>query len=121
MNRIASGRHGEDQAAVLLTNKGYTILERNYRSGRWGEIDLVCLDRGDLVFVEVKARKSVNFGQPVEAVSWGKRQRLMHAAQQYKLTHPKTPESMRFDVVAVTLSDLGSVKAVELYQNIDHG
>lgn len=121
MNRIDSGRLGEDQAAVLLTSKGYTILERNYRSGRWGEIDLICLESDDLVFVEVKTRKSSNFGQPVEAVSWGKRQRLMYAAQQYKLTHPKTPESMRFDVVAISLSEAGMVKAIELYRNIDHG
>ena len=121
MNRIDSGRLGEDQAAVLLTSKGYTILERNYRSGRWGEIDLICLESGDLVFVEVKTRKSSNFGRPVEAVSWGKRQRLMHAAQQYKLTHPKTPESMRFDVVAITIGEVGVVKEIEIFRNIDHG
>lgn len=105
----------------MVIGKGYTILERNYRSGRWGEIDLICQEGGDLVFVEVKTRRSANYGQPVEAVSWGKRQRLMRAAQQYKLTHPTTPDSMRFDVVAVTLNEAKTVKEIKLYRNIDHG
>lgn len=121
MNRFESGRLGEDQAAILLQCRGYKILERNYRSGRWGELDLICLHDETLVFVEVKTRISLKYGQAVEAVSWGKLQRLLHAAQQYKLTHPNTPEGMRFDVVTVSLSSDGAVQKIELYQNIDNG
>lgn len=119
MNSAQRGRLGENQAARLLLLHGYKILEKNYRSGRWGEIDLVCTEKGDLVFVEVKTRSSARFGQPVEAVSWGKRQRLLRAAHQYKLTHPQTPSSMRIDVVAIMVSDEGVVESIELFQNID--
>lgn len=113
------GRLGENQAARLLVGSGYRLLDQNYRSGRWGEIDLVCLEGGDLVFVEVKTRSSVRFGSGIEAVSWGKRQRLLRAAHQYKLTHPNTPESMRFDVVLVAISSLGVVLKTDVYRNID--
>jgi putative endonuclease len=119
MNRMTSGRLGEDQAAAFLLAKGYKILERNYRAGRWGELDIVCEEAGDLVFVEVKARKSTNYSQAVEAVSWGKRHRLLRAAQQYKFAHPQTPASMRFDVITIALDSSGKLVHKDLYKNID--
>jgi putative endonuclease len=67
MNAQDRGRFGENLAVSLLQKHGYHILERNYRSGRWGELDIICLEGGDLVFVEVKTRRGTQFGQPVEA------------------------------------------------------
>lgn len=121
MNKYQRGRLGENQAAILLTSLGYKVLERNYRSGRWGELDLICLEGGDLVFIEVKTRSSNAYGQPVEAVSWGKQQRLMRAAQQYKFTHPSTPSSLRFDVIALIIDAQGRIIDTQVYKNIHHG
>jgi len=121
MNNQQRGRLGEDQAASLLEKYGYTIIDRNVRSGRWGELDLICMESGDLVFVEVKTRRGNSFGNAIEAISIGKKQRLLRAAQHYKLTHPHTPESMRFDVVTVQLTEHGVIEEIQLYKNIDHG
>ena len=119
MDKQQIGQQGESLAATWLVQKGYTILGYNVRSGRWGELDLVCIEDGDLVFVEVKTRTDTTFGQPIEAVSLGKRRRLKRAAEYYKMTHPNTPDSMRFDVVTILPSDgLAGVK-LTLYKNID--
>lgn len=84
-------------------------------------MDLIALEGGDLVFIEVKTRTDTQYGLPIEAVSYGKQQRLRRAAQYYKMTHPHTPESLRFDVVAILESDGRLKPETRLYKNIDHG
>ena len=107
------GRTGEDRAAKHLTEKGYKILERNY-SVPQGELDLIALDRGTLVFVEVKTRTSEAFGAPELAVDQRKQRRMIMAALGY-LKHKKLHQMpCRFDVVAI--SGAGGDK-VELIQN----
>lgn len=69
-NKI-TGNRGEDLAAGFLENKGYLIIERNFRT-RFGEIDIVCLDGQILVFVEVKTKIGHNFGEPEDMVSKSK-------------------------------------------------
>ena len=63
-----TGDKGENYACDLLVEKNFKIVKRNYRYGH-GEIDIIADDNGVLVFIEVKTRKNVEFGQPVSAVT----------------------------------------------------
>ena len=75
MNRRKIGQEQEELAAKYLEEKGYEILERNYRI-RTGEIDLIARDARYLVFIEVKYRKNLQMGDPLEAVDVRKQQRI---------------------------------------------
>ena len=99
-----TGRKGEDLAAELLTAKGYHILDRNYRFQQ-AEIDLVALmlDPGELVFVEVKTRKSQKWGYPEVAVDAAKKRQMFKAADAYLHEKQMRTVPVRFDVIAVTL------------------
>lgn len=94
------GRRAEERAAEFLRSLGYQILARNYR-WRGGEIDLIAREGNCLVFVEVKARSSRTYGLPEEAITPGKRQRLLRTARRYLQQHP-TELLVRFDVVALS-------------------
>ena len=107
------GREGEDRAAKFLAKRGYRILERNYRT-RSGEIDLIALDRGVVVFVEVKTRTSDAFGAPELAVTPQKQQRMLKAALGYMKYKKLHQVPCRFDVVAISSA---AGPEVELIQN----
>ena len=100
----ASGAWGEELAARLLAKeKGYKIVGRNVRFGARCELDIVAWEpvRKILVFVEVKTRKSEDFGRPIEAVTSAKKKALSRAAVRY-LQKTKQPKCyLRFDVVEV--------------------
>ncbi|HEV2281174.1 MAG TPA: YraN family protein [bacterium] len=96
------GRIGEQAAAQALAARGYRVLVRNVRLGR-GEIDLVCEHDGDVVFVEVKARRGVAFGTPAEAVTVRKQRALFALAMRYLGRTGRTDRTCRFDVVEVWL------------------
>ena len=98
------GRKAEDLAVKLLTDKGYKILDRNFRS-TFGEIDVVAIDNGTLVFVEVKARSSNKYGLPEESVNYFKLNKIKKTAEYYLFLHPELPEKMRIDVVAIELHE----------------
>ena len=100
MNKRAEGTRGEDLAAAYLERNGYRILERNYRFDR-GEIDLIAKEGNDLVFVEVKARRSSAFGSPQEAVTPQKEEQLRKVAEGYLFEHQIENQACRFDVVAI--------------------
>jgi putative endonuclease len=102
------GRYGEDLAAAWYEERGYRILERNWRC-REGEIDLVCASeslgrRAVLVVVEVKARTTASHGHPLEAVTPAKQRRLRRLAGAYLRSRPRRVfyDHVRFDVAAVT-------------------
>ena len=95
------GREGEDLAARFLTKQGYRLLERNYRT-RSGEIDLIALHDGAVVFVEVKTRTSDAFGAPELAVNPRKQERMVKAALAYIKYNKLHQVPCRFDVVAIT-------------------
>jgi putative endonuclease len=102
MNKRSFGAIGEQLAAEYLEKKGFVILDRNYRSGRFGEVDIVALEKDFLCFIEVKTRTSSNFGSPAEAVGHTKREKLKSLAWMY-LKHKQLGErNMRFDIVEVT-------------------
>ena len=97
----AVGRYGEDLAAARLSAGGARILDRNWRC-RDGELDIVAVEDGVLVFVEVKTRSSLAFGDPAEAVHPVKAERLRRLAARWLVEHPETywPD-IRFDVMAI--------------------
>jgi putative endonuclease len=94
------GREAEILAEGLLARAGLAVVERNLRIGP-GELDLVAREGSTLVFVEVKARSRVDFGQAGEQVDRRKRARLIGAAEAYLGRLAGPPPPCRFDVVAV--------------------
>ncbi len=108
------GDAGEDLAAAALRKQGYKILERNYTTPL-GEIDLIARHRGDLVFIEVKTRKSLRYGAPQDAVSPAKQARLHKLADYYVKRQRLGEVPLRFDVVGITVSVDGP--QVEVIQN----
>jgi putative endonuclease len=99
------GRIGEDMAHRYLRRHGCRVVARNYRTpaGK-GEIDLVVWHRGVLVFVEVKARASAEFGDPERAVDHDKREQLRRAARDYARRAGIEWEKARFDIVSIVLA-----------------
>lgn len=91
---------GEEIAAKELTARGYAVLARRYRT-RQGEIDIVCEHEGTLVFVEVRARASAEFGRAAESVTDAKKRKVSAMAADYLARNEIANRPCRFDVVAV--------------------
>ena len=100
IERQAMGKSGEDLAVTELERRGYAILARRYRTDR-GEIDIVARDGDTLVFVEVKARASAEFGTAAEAVTRRKQLQVIAMARTYCVFERVEDVPCRFDVVAV--------------------
>lgn len=100
-NTTERGRRGEDLARGHLEAQGLQLLERNYRC-RAGEIDLVMLDHGTLVLVEVRSRSTAAYGGAAATVGSRKQQRVIRAARHLLLSRAGLRRlPMRFDVVAI--------------------
>jgi putative endonuclease len=100
--RIRTGKRGEDLAVVHLQQLGYRILERNYRCPL-GEIDIVAKDKDTIVFVEVKSRRTEEFGDPELAVGKTKQRKMTLVSLYYLAQKKDSPVQARFDVVAVKM------------------
>ena len=98
------GDRGEAWAVRRLEQLGYRIVERNYRCPL-GEIDCVAVHRGAVVFLEVKARATTAYGDPLEAVDRRKRRKLTRLARYYVAEKNLHGAALRFDVVAVRVED----------------
>jgi putative endonuclease len=109
------GELGEDLAVRELTARGYAILERRYRT-RHGEIDVVAEDAGTVVFVEVRARATAEFGSAAESVTDTKKRKVTAMAVEYLARHRMTNRPCRFDVVAIDEA-LGERPAVTVFPN----
>lgn len=112
-----TGDEGEDLAVGLLESKGYTIIKRNYRYGK-GEIDIIAKDPQEegLVFIEVKSRKSLDFGSPEEAITKNKIKQLKRIAELYLYENEIKEVLCRFDVVAILMLP-GQKPQIEHYVN----
>lgn len=110
---LAYGKEGEAFATKYLIQQGYQILERNFKT-RMGEIDIIARNKGYLVFVEVKARQSSDFGGPAGAITSSKQRKIVQIAKAY-MAFKKVESDARFDVVLIHGS--GSLSSVELIQN----
>lgn len=113
-----TGKKGEDIAVAFLKNKGWKILERNFRK-QYGEIDIIAIDKSEkepiLVFVEVKTRTSNLYGTPLEAITHWKIKPLEKTMQLYLAEHTHLPQLLRIDAIAVTMPE----ETVEHVENIN--
>ena len=107
MSNRSLGKLGEDLAAKYLEKQGFRIIGRNFRA-RYGEIDIIALEKDVIVFVEVKTRIGEEFGKPEEAVTPWKLREVIKTAQYYAQTH-QIPESMRIDVIGIGLDNENKV------------
>lgn len=98
--RLRLGAEGERAAKAFLLGKGFLILHENYTTPL-GEIDLVCRDGDEVVFVEVKARRSLEFGPPQSSITLTKQRQIVKAAALFLEREGLAEAACRFDVVAV--------------------
>ena len=97
------GKQGEDIAVKYLTDKGYEILERNWRNIH-KEIDIIAIKDNLLAVVEVKTRQTDEYGEPDIAVTRQKQTRLISAANAY-LFQNKLDINTRFDIISIVFRD----------------
>ena len=111
------GDLGEELAVKFLWREGLKPLYRNFRAPGGGEVDIVCRDGECLVFLEVKARRSVDYGRPVRAVDRAKQGLIIRGALAWlrELDHPEV--RFRFDVVEVVLEE-GRRPQIEHLENV---
>jgi putative endonuclease len=96
---IELGKRGELIAVDYLKSRGYKILEMNWRT-KHKEIDIIAIDKNEIVFIEVKTRKNDYFGDPEEAVNLKKQKLLINAAEAYIFSN-KIDLDARFDIISV--------------------
>jgi putative endonuclease len=100
-DKIKKGKEGEDMAARFLIDKGYEIVQRNYRYKK-SEIDLIVKKDNWLIFVEVKLRSSDAYGYPEDFVDYKKAKNVIDGAEQY--TYEKNWQgNVRYDIVSIRL------------------
>jgi putative endonuclease len=116
MKRRDVGILGEKLAGEFLRKRGYHILGTNYRCPV-GEVDIIAQHEDALVFVEVRTKKSLQFGSPEESITPAKMERLRTVAAHYRQNHNNLPTSWRIDVVAIELDPKKRVSRIELIEN----
>ena len=99
MNRKKIGNKGEELAVSFLSANGYEVLHRNYWAGR-AEVDIIARHESSLIFIEVKTRKSIDFGYPEEFVSEAQQERIHYAAEEY-IINKDWKGDIRFDILAI--------------------
>ncbi len=110
-NTLHTGKSAEARAEKYLVARGLVLVARNFRR-RQGEIDLVMRDGKTLVFIEVRYRKSDNYGSALETVTATKQQKIILAAQFYiQEQQIDDTVSLRFDVIGITGDDIQWIKA----------
>ena len=116
MKRRDTGILGEKLAGDFLKKRGYRIYETNYRCSE-GEVDIVARHKDSLVFIEVRSKRSLEFGSPEESITPTKMERLRAVAAHYRQTHNNLPPLWRIDVVAVEIDRKGKPLRIELIEN----
>ncbi|MFQ5997666.1 MAG: YraN family protein [Dehalococcoidales bacterium] len=116
MKRRDVGILGEQLAKDFLKKRGYRLLESNYRCPE-GEIDIIAKHKDCLVFIEVRTKRSLEFGSPEESITPTKMGKLRAVAAHYQQTHSNLPASWRIDVVAVELGKKDGPLRIELIEN----
>jgi len=112
---VRLGARGEDAALRRYLDDGYDLLSRNWRCP-FGELDLVLVRGGLVVFCEVKTRSGDGFGGGWEAVTWRKREKVRRLGEAFLLAHRLVPEAVRFDVASV-LARPGTAPLVQLFED----
>lgn len=114
-HRKTCGRVGEEIAKQFLVDRYYDIMATNFHS-RYGEIDIVAIKNGITYFCEVKARTTLTFGTPEEAVNWKKLHKIKKTIQCYIDEHGYTP--WQIDIIAIYLSPKLKPLKITHYKNI---
>jgi len=104
LNNIEKGKIGEEICARYLKNKGYKILQRNYRC-QIGEVDIIAFYKKAYIFVEVKTRTSKKFGLPFESVDKRKQRKVKNVALFYLKNQNIKDFNCRFDVFSVIMEN----------------
>jgi putative endonuclease len=116
MNRKDTGILGEKLAKQFLKKKGYRIREQNFKC-KYGEIDIIAEKKGYLVFVEVRTKRTKEFGSPEESVTPTKKQKLINLAFSYINEHENLPSLWRIDFVGVELDQKDKATRIEIIEN----
>ena len=114
--RRGLGETGELLARRQLERMGYRILETNART-RYGELDIVAIEGGYLVGVEVRTKRGTAFGTPEESITVAKSRRLGRLVEAYAQAHEGLPEDLRVDVVAVEMTAQGELLRLDVIKN----
>ena len=103
---FSKGKAGENIAIDFLEKQGFKIIEKNWRFSRMGEIDIIACDKNTLVFIEVKARSSNHFGDPLESVNEKKFNKILKLAEIYLSKNPNNDYGgYRFDLIGILLKE----------------
>ena len=107
------GRWGEDVAADYLERQGYTIIERDWKSGH-RDLDIIALDGDMVVFVEVKTRSNRMFTDPEMAIDYQKIRHLQQTANHY-IKYRHIDSDIRFDIITVvgTINDSPAIDHIK--------
>ncbi len=116
MKRRETGILGEKLARDFLKKRGYRIIETNYHCPH-GEIDIVARKKDTLVFIEVRTKKSLEFGSPEESITPIKKERIRTTALHYLQTHDNVPLMWRIDMVAIELDQEGKSSRIDILEN----
>ncbi len=111
MSKNSLGKLGEEMAFKYISEKGYTVLERNWRTGRF-ELDIVASKNGVLVFFEVKTRSNNNFGYPEESVNYIKEKHITKASLAFihQIGHKG---EVRYDLISILMHPDLTLKELE--------
>jgi putative endonuclease len=116
LNKI-KGNYGENLAIEFLKENEYEILERNYKN-KFGEIDIVARKREMIIFIEVKYRENLNYGEGVEAVDFYKRNHIRNVAKVFIMKNHLENLEIRFDVIEIlkinTKYQITQIKSMEV-------
>ncbi|NMM65675.1 YraN family protein [Clostridium sp. P21] len=107
---------GEDIADNYLRQIGYTILDRNF-SCRIGEIDIIGRDGNHICFIEVKTRYGSLYGNPCEAVTYSKQQKIFKTAEIYIMKKKLFKFNFRFDVIEIIFNNSNSIPSIRLIKD----
>ncbi|ONI38508.1 hypothetical protein AN639_13015 [Candidatus Epulonipiscium fishelsonii] len=107
---VEIGKYYEDVAAQFLIDKGYTILKRNYRKKYEGEIDIICQRDDNIVFVEVKYRKSVRYGFPREFITYKKQNRIITVSKYYMMEEYNYDAVYTYDVIEICNDNINHIE-----------
>lgn len=120
MKRRETGMLGEVIARDFLEKNGYHVIETNYRCPG-GEIDIIARQEETLVFIEVRTKRSNQFGSPEESITPTKMEHLRAAAAHYGQNREGLPALWRIDVVAIQMDRNGRASRIELIENAVSG
>jgi len=108
-HRASIGSDGEDRALAFIRGKGFTLIERNYRAGRAGEIDIIARRENLVVFFEVKRRLSNTYGGGIYAITEAKKRRIRAVARVFLASRPAFQHkdiTFRFDLIVIQGDDI---------------